>query len=228
MTFPNAQKGVSKLFTSEILGIVAAVMMIIALILGVGSLSSAATAQTESALDGAVAGGLGTLALTSIASILFVVAYILQIVGLGQSAKDDDGMKTAFYCAIGLLIVNIVASCLQGFNPTVSSILQILTTVLSLLVTIYTILGITRMAEKLNDTEVANSGAFLIKLITVVIVLQLICSIISSLNGGNFSVVTIGTVIGTIMGIIVTVLQVVQFILLVRFLGKGKNMLAAK
>lgn len=217
MKFPNAAKGVKKIFTAEILTLISALAMIVAVVMMIVTLGAAAA---ESA-GGAVAAGIGTLALMAGAAILALIGGIMSLVGIINASKDESAFKTALYA----IILSLVAAVVMGIfssNDTVQSICQSVQNVMSIIVTIYVIQGVTNLAEKLNNAEVAQKGKKLLYIIVAVYVLALIANIIVLISGGMFASVTAG-----IIGLAALVLDVIGYIVYLSLLSKGKKMLEA-
>ena len=91
--FPNAEKGVKKLFKAEIFALIAAVIAVaaaVAMIIG-GALGEAGNeAAAFAALGAGVLIGVG-------AGVLLIVAFVLNLVGLLNAQKDDRNFTIALY-----------------------------------------------------------------------------------------------------------------------------------
>lgn len=216
MRFPNAASGVKKLFTAQILGLIASVATIIGLIF----LIFTAAAADANAQGGAVAAGLGTIILMGASAVLILIGSIMTLVGIIQASKDEGAFKTALIA----IIVNLVAAVIAGIfssNGLVQSICQIIQNVMNLAVTLFVINGVTNLAEKMNNTEVWSKGRNLLKVIVCIYALSLIASFISLIFGGIFMSVT-----AAILALIAAVLDVISYFLYLSLLNKGKKMLA--
>ena len=214
MKFPNAFAGVKKIFTSEILSLIAAVAAFIAAILGFATIGAVAA---ESAV-GAGASLIG-LAIFGVASgILYIIAFILQIVGVSNAAKDEPAFKTALIFIIVGIVCSLVSSFTQsnGSATTISSIFSTLQQVASLGVTVFIIQGIINLADKLNNGEVSAKGATIFKIIICIYCIIIVAYIVSIFSAA----------IAGILTIIATVLSIVQYIVFLSFLAKAKKMLA--
>ena len=77
MVHENARAGFGKLFTAQVLGIIAAFCSLLTLIPGIGPIIAGAAI-----------------------AILGLIAYIMQLVGLNQAGKDEELIKSAFALAI--------------------------------------------------------------------------------------------------------------------------------
>ena len=216
MRFPNAASGVKKIFTAQILGLIASVAMIIGLIF----LIFTAAAADANAQGGAVAAGLGTIILMGASAVLILIGSIMTLVGIIQASKDEGAFKTALIAIIVSLVAAVIAGIFSS-NGLVQSICQIIQNVMNLAVTLFVINGVTNLAEKLNNTEVWSKGRNLLKVIVCIYALSLIASFISLIFGGIFVSMT-----AAILSLIAAVLDVISYFLYLSLLNKGKKMLA--
>ena len=216
MRFPNAASGVKKLFTAQILGLIASVATIIGLIF----LIFTAAAADANAQGGAVAAGLGTIILMGASAVLILIGSIMTLVGIIQASKDEGAFKTALIAIIVSLVAAVIAGIFSS-NGLVQSICQIIQNVMSLAVTLFVINGVTNLAEKMNNTEVWSKGRNLLKVIVCIYALSLIASFISLIFGGIFVSMT-----AAILSLIAAILNVISYFLYLSLLNKGKKMLA--
>ncbi len=215
MRFPNAAAGVKKIFTAEILTLIAAIATLISTILLVVTLGAAASGSK----GGTIAAGGFTAILFVAAGIVGIVAFIMSIVGISNASKDEPTFKTALICVIVGIVGSLVASIFSG-NAVVSSIGSLVTNVANLFVTIFVITGIIRLADQLNNAEVGNKGNNILKMIIAISVLAIIANLIVLIMGGRVSVVA------GIIAIVAAVLEIVQYIMYLSFLSNAKAMLA--
>ena len=209
MKFENAYEGVKKIYTAEILAIVAAACGIIAAIVGVVSLASRS------------AGGLlGTGFFGIAAAVLFVVSYIMNIVGINRASKDEAAFKNALYVVLAGIVVSIVGSFFKE-GTFMNGLFSTLNTVCNFLVTFLVCQGIINLAEKLEDAAVAEKGKKVQKLMLIVWIIAIVVKLISAILGGGAA-----AVVGGILGIVGSVISIVAFVLYLGLLGKGKRMLA--
>ena len=216
MRFPNAASGVKKLFTAQILGLIASVATIIGLIF----LIFTAAAADANAQGGAVAAGLGTIILMGASAVLILIGSIMTLVGIIQASRDEGAFKTALIAIIVSLVAAVIAGIFSS-NGLVQSICQIIQNVMSLAVTLFVINGVTNLAEKMNNTEVWSKGRNLLKVIVCIYALSLIASFISLIFGGIFVSMT-----AAILSLIAAILNVISYFLYLSLLNKGKKMLA--
>ena len=106
MSYENAKRGISKVFTSEILSIISSVCMVLAAV--------CAILTVPVIMSGSEAGAGVTFILfvvLFIASfIIALIGYITGLVGLNTAGKDSARIANAFKFAIINLILGVVGS----------------------------------------------------------------------------------------------------------------------
>ncbi len=220
MKFENAAKGVKKIFSAEILSLIAGIFTAVATIL---IIPLAASAKLESGA-GLLASGFGMVALVTAAAVLIIIAFIFHIIGISNAAKDEPSFKTAIIFLIVGIVTSMVSAFTQAGVPVLSSILDVVSKICSLCVTLFIIQGVINLAEKLNNDEIANKGRNLFKIITAMYVLMLIAYVLVAVFRANPVTATIAIV----MVVIAMILSVIQYILFLVYLSSAKKMLNAE
>ena len=215
MKFPNAAKGISKIFTSEILALIAAIATGVATILAVVMYASAKTNSTA----GAAASGIGTLVLVLGASVLLVIALILKIVGVVQTSKDEDSFKMIIYLTIFTLIVAVVAAIFSRVTF-LNNIANAVSAIGSFVTTLLIILGIGNLGVQVGNDEVIDKCSSQFKLILGIGIVALLA---------RFFCIFLPTVpaqgIVIALAVVALVLNIIQYILYLSLLSKAKKML---
>ena len=215
MKFPNAAKGISKIFTSEILALIAAIATGVATILAVVMYASAKTNSTA----GAAASGIGMLVLGLGASVLLVIALILQIVGVVQTSKDEDSFKMIIYLTIFTLIVAVVAAIFSRVTF-LNNIANAVSAIGGFVTTLLIILGIGNLGVQVGNDEVIDKCSSQFKLILgigiVALLARFFCIFLPTIPAQ-------GIVIA--LAVVALVLSVIQYILYLSLLSKAKKML---
>ena len=216
MKFQNAATGVKRIFTAEILKLIAALVTVIGIVMTIVTVA-AANANSQ---GGTIAAGVGTVLLIAAASILALIGGIMALVGIINASKDEGAFKTALILIIISLIAAVVG-CIFYQNATVQSICQIVQNLMSIFVTVFVIRGITNLAVKIGNDEVAQQGKSLLTIIVVFYALSLIANILVLVFGGMFA-----SVLGGVLAVVALVLNIIAYIVYLSLLSKGKNMLA--
>ena len=221
--YPNAAKGVKRIFISEILSLIAEIGAIVAIIT---TLLSIATAASESEVDPVVGifasdayvGLTVTGLVTIIAAVLAVIAFIMQLVGIVNASKDEGAFKISLFAVIASIVFTIIG----GFFPQtsiVSKIFSALTTLSQLFVTVFIIQGIINLAKKIGNSAVEKKGNTLLKIIACIYIISVIIYIVTGIIGG-------APIIANVLSIGSSVLQIVAYLLFLSVLSNAKKMLA--
>ena len=225
MQFPNAYAGVKKIFTAEILSLIAGVCLIIGSIVGVVVIALASAAASDpNAAASAVVSGLITLVFTLAASVLGIIALILTLVGLKRAGLDEDEFNKGFIfavCALVLTVVSAIVSSIWG-TTIADEIVSAVTRIMQMLVTLFVINGISNLADKLGETQIAAGSKKFYGFYAFLMCVSIVLGIVGPLVG-------IGSVASIATGIIAMVSSIAMFvayIIYLVYLGKAKKMLA--
>ena len=215
MRFPNAFRGVKKIWLAEMLMLLAAIVGIIIVIV----MAANGTMVGE---DIVINEGVKTpIAVFGIVTaVIALVAFILNLIGLINANNDDS----AFRIALLVTILGIAASAISAIwsnNETLNKWMDTALTICSMFASYYVLTGIANLAEKMSD---AATKAVALKSRTLVegsfcatALFKLIISIFKIQDGSTIS---------TILAVIALLLELVSYILYLRALSKGKKMLA--
>lgn len=200
MAHENARAGFSKLFTAQILSIIAACCSLLTLIPGIGTV-----------LGGAAMGILG------------LIAYIMTLVGLNQAGKDEELVKSAFTLSIFLLILGVASGVLLAIFPSmtwISSVVNILSTIINLVIIHHVLFGGANLNSALTDKAAGTWKAVLIIIVLDILVAIgiVICGVITNETAGG-----IVAIIVIVLTLVDAVLDVVSYIMYLTFLGRAKN-----
>ncbi|MBQ9031409.1 MAG: hypothetical protein IJ106_08165 [Parasporobacterium sp.] len=220
MTFPNGYHGVKKVFTAEILNLIASALMILAGVAGIVALGKAVADSADSATTALAGTGLFTI----IAGILVIIAFIMRLVGLHQAGKEDDSFRTAFLIAIFALILAVVSAVLSGIfgeNSAIDDIVTLVRNISNIVVIFLVIIGIQTFAVKLNHEKLISRGNTIAWIIICPNILAAIASLIIVFFGANSTTTSIAGITTIVSGI----LSIIGSILFLVYLGSGKKML---
>lgn len=216
MRFPNAFRGVKKIWLAEMLMLLAAVIGIILIVV---------IAANSTLVDGQVV--VDKTAVETPAAILGIctalialVAFVLNLVGLINARKDDSAFKIALFVTLLGIVASAISSIWSG-NQGLVKWMDTVLTICSMFASYYVLTGIANLAEQFPDEA---TKALALKSRTLVegtfcatAIFKLIISIFKIQDGST---------IYTILSIIALVLELVSYILYLRALSKGKKMLA--
>lgn len=216
MRFPNAAKGISKIFTGEILQLIALASGTLALIL---TFVFVGTAEANNA-GGAVASGLGAAVLAIASGVLGIIALILFIVGTVQTAKDEASFKMIIYLTIFNIIVAVIGSFFSG-DSFLSALVSTIGNVISLIRSILVVLGIANLAAQLGNKEVMEKCGSIFRIILwtgiVALLTRFFAVFCMTSSFARFVVV--------ILMSLSLAFSIIQYILYISMLSQAKKML---
>lgn len=209
MQFPNALEGVKKIYKAEIIALIGGIVGFVAAIL---------------ALVGAKSGSVGGLAgggfLIIAASVLFIIAFIMNIVGLNKAKPDEENFKNALYMVLVGIVLSIVVGATKD-GTLIHTLGESLSNICNLLVNYLVATALLNLANRLGDAAVAQKAKTVRTLLTVVWIIALVLQVI-----GNTFTAKAGT-IAFILVLIASVIEIIAYIIYLVLLGKARRMLEA-
>jgi len=215
MRFPNAYRGVKKIWLAELLMLLAAIVGIIMVIV---MAANGTMVGEDIVINEGVKTPIAVLGI--ITAVILLIGFILNLVGLINANNDDS----AFRIALLVTILGVVASAISAIwsnNETLNKWMDTAITICSMFASYYVLTGIANLAEKMSD---AATKALALKSRTLVegsfcatALFKLIISIFKIQDGSTIS---------TILAVVALLLELVSYILYLRALSKGKKMLA--
>ena len=182
MRYPNAFKGVSQIYKAELIAILAVICTGIGAILAIFGVGVADVGSEAVGKGFAITGGLFVMA----TAVLMIVSYILNIIGVGNAAKDESGFRSAMIA----IIIGIVASIVAGIfsnKEVVCLLAQLVSKICDIMVFWFCIGGIRNLADKMNDRNIANKADSFTKLIIGIYIAGIVLAIIGSfVKAGGF------------------------------------------
>lgn len=220
MKFPNAAKGMKKIYTSEMLKLIATIFLIAAVIMIV---IAVAGGQVGDSIGSALAGGglIGAGVCVLVWIVLVIVGSILKLVGIINASRDEESFKSALIFWIISVAAMIVSSILIANNANMAgNLLNTFAELVEVFITIFVIAGGVKLADRLNRGDISTKGSNVLKLIILVNVLSLIAQLVSTFMGG----IVVSAVAGVIF-LAALLLEVIQYFMYLSFLSKAKKML---
>ena len=215
MRFPNAYRGVKKIWLAEMLMLLAAIVGIIMVIV---MAANGTMVGEDIVINEGVKTPIAVLGIVT--AVIALVAFILNLIGLINANNDDS----AFRIALLVTILGVVASAISAIwsnNETLNKWMDTALIICSMFASYYVLTGIANLAEKMSDAAtkaVALKSRTLVEgSFCVTALFKLIISICKIQNGSTIS---------TILAVIALLLELVSYILYLRALSKGKKMLA--
>lgn len=219
MRFPHAAKGVSKIFSAEIISLISAVISGIA-----GLLFVIAAAVNETDENAAAVWALIALILIIPAGVLLVVGGIISIIGYIQAAKDESNFTRAIFCVIGNLVFGILSSCFAGqtgFLGWLCTVFDLISVVMQLLIILFTIFGLMSLSAGCNRPDMVKMGNGYLKTLLALYILGIIIRLMTRV----FRTTAFNVALVNILSVCVIILTIVLYFFQLYYLAKAKKML---
>ncbi|MBQ3417035.1 MAG: hypothetical protein IJH32_04295 [Ruminococcus sp.] len=220
MSFPHAAKGVKKIFSAEVLSLLAAIASGIVMILVI-VLTAAATQQSETTEGISL---VGIMLFGGAALIIAIIGAVMNVVGYIQAAIDESGFRRAIVCTILSIVFTVVWSLLQnqtGFLGWLGTAFYAASQIAQLLVSIFAIGGLMNLSAQCSRPDLVHKGRNILRVLTAIYVLSLIAIILTRVFSENG--VTTALVVAT--SVTILILSVVEYILYLSYLAKCSRML---
>ena len=217
MRYPNAQKGVKKVFIAEILTLLVSVLALIGAVTAAVGIEAQGT-LSEEAVTGTLIGG-GALVLT--AGVLGLVSLIINLVGLRQGGKDEPGMRYAFIMAVLALVSSVAGEAINANGTsTLGNMVTDLGGLFNFLVVVFVIASLIRLAELLDNKKMVSKGNRL----DTIILFCLLAAFLLEITPRVFSS-SISENMVSVLGIAAALCAVIGYILYLGFLKNAVQML---
>ena len=215
MANENARRGIGRIYTAEILSIIAAIISIVATVL-MTLLGAAIKTDGESFNINDVI----SIITLVVGLVIAIVAFFLNLTGIRRASEDEPAFSSALIALIGQIVLSVLSTALSKHS--FSEFLNTAESVCEILVTYFVICGCINLAKRLNKEDVATYGKETIRMIFIVWIAGIILDLISGILGKGG---TVGSIISAILGIAALVCMIITYIMYLRLLRKTINIL---
>ena len=213
MQYPNAYSGVKKIYTSQILTLVALFFMLVG---EIGFLGEAY--QNTEEVSATIFIFMGFVL---ISGIITLVAFIINIVGLRNAMKDEILFKKAIIWTIASIIIAVVSS-IMGEESMVADIIDVFQELAILLTALYVVQAIINLASKIGSKEMAEQGK---SAFWIILIVSIVSSAFDAVADFFPDWNPIG-ITGSVIGIIAVVLEIFVTFVYLKLISGAVKMLA--
>ena len=218
MRFPNACKGLKKIFFAELISLIALVPYAVSLVL-VQFLPEEINKNNAEILPAEVV----VTILSILSLVMMTVAYVLNVIGYVTASKDNESFKKAMLLTIAGMVLTVVSGIMENANgnPILTNTFDSMENILDLLITLMTISGIVTLSVTYGDLRMVESGKALFKFLFAIYLPTLIAYVFVYLLRNTRS----AAILAVTVTFISFALNTVYSLLYLRYLYRAVNML---
>lgn len=218
MRYPNAAKGIKKIYIAEILNILAAVLTI-ALVIIVGANNVDTILSGDEAAQALQSANVSApFAILGIGMALFMlVAFFMNLSGIIDASKDEAGFKRALWVLVAYIVFSIAGIALENANPQLANWLNVPSTLFELAIKIYLLEGFTNLANNLGKKDVSDMAKQCRTYLMCALILAAAAEVFTALSSK-------GSAMNTTSGIASNLLQIFAYVIYLRVLNKARFM----
>ena len=210
MKYPNAYSGMKKIYISEIIALIASIIMVICSVFLMACYNDPDLIVETWIFSAAVLVVLG----------VFVFSYILQIIGIVRATKDEPAFRVSLIAIIAALVITVLECIFFEGNHVITFILEIASDVAQFFLVHYIIHGIMHISEHLGRDDISKKGKRIFTVIYIAIGFEIIVRIFEMIFGKE-----LGEQLSMPFGIVANILKVVEYILFLSYIVKAKKLL---
>ena len=218
MRFPNACKGLKKIFFAELISLIALVPYAVSLVL-IQFLPEEINKNNAEMLPTEVV----VTILSILSLVMMTVAYVLNVIGYVTASKDNESFKKAMLLTIAGMVLTVVSGIMENANgnPILTNTFDSMENILDLLITLMTISGIVTLSVTYGDLRMVESGKALFKFLFAIYLPTLIAYVFVYLLRNTRS----AAILAVTVTFISFALNTVYSLLYLRYLYRAVNML---
>ncbi|MBQ1309773.1 MAG: hypothetical protein II118_05085 [Ruminococcus sp.] len=218
MRFPNACKGLKKIFFAELISLIALVPYAVSLVL-IQFLPEEIDKNNAEMLPAEVV----VTILSILSLVMMTVAYVLNVIGYVTASKDNESFKKAMLLTIAGMVLTVVSGIMENANgnPILTNTFDSMENILDLLITLMTISGIVTLSVTYGDLRMVESGKALFKFLFAIYLPTLIAYVFVYLLRNTRS----AAILAVTVTFISFALNTVYSLLYLRYLYRAVNML---
>lgn len=218
MRFPNACKGLKKIFFAELISLIALVPYAVSLVL-IQFLPEEIDKNNAEILPAEVV----VTILSILSLVMMTVAYVLNVIGYVTASKDNESFKKAMLLTVAGMVLTVVSGIMENANgnPILTNTFDSMENILDLLITLMTISGIVTLSVTYGDLRMVESGKALFKFLFAIYLPTLIAYVFVYLLRNTRS----AAILAVTVTFISFALNTVYSLLYLRYLYRAVNML---
>lgn len=216
MKYLNAEKGIKKVYISQIFAIIAA---------GLSSCSELLLDAFNNNLTELLTRHLGVVfagfALSIILIALIVAFNIIGFLGYCQASKDEPQFKKSMLCVAASGVLTLIGVFFKLPNGMLHSIFSNAGTIVEMFVVIFAVSGLMELCGKCSRDDLSDTGDRMLKILVVTYII----SSVNALIIRTFELSAQAKIISVIFGAVDLILIVLRYTMYLRYLRGVSKML---
>lgn len=216
MKYPNAKKGIKKVYIAQIFALSATLFSSASWLL----ISFSVDFIDDISFLLSPLGGANIL-LAFLSSSLLIITAVLSFLGYFQASKDEREFKRSMICILLFGVFTVIGSMFKVPNGMISTILNSAGTIFEMFVMIYATSGIINLSEKCERPDLAKKGEVILRFFVISYIIYALTTIAIRI----FELSTHLRFVLVIAGAISFILSIIQIIVYMKYLSLTKKML---
>lgn len=209
MEYHNTEKGIKKVYISQIFAIIAALLI---------GCTELVTSVYKNIIKGSSEKDSWIIFLSLAVGVVLLAAVItsnlIGMIGYYQASKDDLFFKKSMYCALTSCILTVVGELLQIPNGMLYTVFTASAMIVEMFVMIFAIAGLVNLYESQGRSDLSEKGDRLLKLLAVTYIISAVNALIIRI----FELSAESKMISFIINVIDSCLIVIRYILYLKYL----------
>lgn len=209
MEYHNTEKGIKKVYISQIFAIIAALLI---------GCTELVTSVYKNIIKGSSEKDSWIMILSLAVGVVLLAAVItsnlIGMIGYYQASKDDPLFKKSMYCALTSCILTVVGELLQIPNGMLYTVFTASAMIVEMFVMVFAIAGLVNLSESQGWSDLSEKGDRLLKLLAVTYIISAVNALIIRI----FELSAESKMISFIINVIDSCLIIIRYILYLRYL----------
>ena len=209
MDYLYIEKGIKKVYISQIFAIIAALLT---------GCTELVTSVYKNIIKGSSEKDSWIMILSLAVGVVLLAAVItsnlIGMIGYYQASKDDPLFKKSMYCALTSCILTVVGELLQIPNGMLYTVFTASAMIVEMFVMVFAIAGLVNLSESQGWSDLSEKGDRLLKLLAVTYIISAVNALIIRI----FELSAESKMISFIINVIDSCLIIIRYILYLRYL----------
>ncbi|MBR1482505.1 MAG: hypothetical protein IJ598_05995 [Ruminococcus sp.] len=217
MNFPNATKGINKIFVSEI---ISAIATLLGFIMNYSFSINTYFFETDP-VSFNPASGILSLVSGTLFFVMMILSVIFGLIGYIRASKDEADFRKAMFCTGAMVVLTLIASFVRIPSQTMYTIFNSAATIVEMFAMIFAISALINLAEASSRHDMVDLGNRVMRILFI----SYVAAAFNILIIRTFERSSKAQVVALVVAVIDIVIALLQHLLFLYYLSKTKKML---